>query len=740
MSSKGLKAIVCAAMLVACAGFMCVGASAQEDEVSGEMRGRVRAPELVGGRGWLNTDKPLSLAALRGKVVVLDFWTYGCVNCMHVIPDLKRLEKKYANQLVVIGVHSAKFENEKETENIRRIILRYELEHPVVNDADFTIWRAYAVRAWPTIMLIDPQGYIVGKAEGEPSYDALDKAIGQLVADFRKRGELNEQPLKYALERAKVGDLPLAFPGKVLADAKGDRLFISDSNHNRIVITRLDGTLVETIGTGAAGATDGAFERATFHRPQGLALDQGKDGSEDLLYVADTENHLVRRVDLKARSVATIAGTGVQSRTYPGEEGANAAAARTTALNSPWDLQLVGRRLYIAMAGPHQIWRMNLNTNQIALFAGSGREGRGDGARLSAAFAQPSGLTTDGATLYVADAESNVVRAVSLARAAKQPDDDEPVTPADSEGNAVDVEPKGEMPPPDEGETKSVARTTPASASASEPQVTTLAGGDLFDFGDTDGAGDTVRLQHPLGVLYVEGAGVYITDTYNHKIKLLDPATRKVKTVAGTGKPRQTDGDRPSFYEPGGLSIANGKLYVADTNNHAIRVVDPATGKTSTLNIRGLQPPSASVVGASASAETNDATTLAPEMTVAPQRLAANASGALTINVELPAGYHLNESAPQRLQVSVLNGAQTLALEGSKTFTRAGRDVKLPLTVPLVARAAGAAELRAMLTAYYCREDNTGVCRIKTLIWRIPVQVSADASAPREIKLQGKIE
>src|SRR5436189_889395 len=181
---------------------------------------RVRAPEITGGRGWLNTDKPLSLAGLKGKVVLLDFWTYGCINCMHIIPDLKRLEKKYPNELVVIGVHSAKFENEKNTENIRRIILRYEIEHPIVNDADFKIWNAYAVNAWPTRYLIDPAGYVIGRLSGEGGYEALDRAIGQTVEDFRKRGQLNETPLKLALERAKIGDLPLAFPGKVLADAK----------------------------------------------------------------------------------------------------------------------------------------------------------------------------------------------------------------------------------------------------------------------------------------------------------------------------------------------------------------------------------------------------------------------------------------------------------------------------------------------------------------------------------------
>jgi sugar lactone lactonase YvrE len=398
--------------------------------------------------------------------------------------------------------------------------------------------------------------------------------------------------LKSASERAKVADLPLAFPGKVLADAKGGRLFIADSNHNRIVVTKLDGTLITTIGTGARGAADGAFDRATFNRPQGLALDAGQNGDEDALYVADTENHLVRKVDLKTRTVTAIAGTGRQSHVNPSEDGASATLARNVALNSPWDLQLVSRRLYIAMAGSHQIWRLNLTTNTISVFAGSGREARADGSRQTAAFAQPSGLTGDGTTLYVADAESNVICSVDLARGAKSSADDEPKTEVDGEGLPLILPPRGEMSPLDEDETKAVASVNPVATTA--PQVSTLAGGDLFDSGDEDGAGDAVRLQHPLGVLYVEGYGVFITDTYNHKIKLLDPLTRTVKTVAGTGKPGQVDGDHASFYEPGGLSYADGKLYIADTNNHAIRVVDPATGKTSTLTLRGLAPPAAS--------------------------------------------------------------------------------------------------------------------------------------------------
>ncbi|MGH9962305.1 MAG: thioredoxin-like domain-containing protein, partial [Pyrinomonadaceae bacterium] len=375
----------------------------------------------------LNTDKPLSLAALKGKVVLLDFWTYGCINCIHTIPDLKKLEEKYANQLVVIGVHSAKFENEKETENIRRIILRYEIEHPVYNDAEFKVWQSYGVRAWPTQILIDPAGYVIGSISGEGNYDPIDRAIGKAVDDFRRRGELNEEPLKLTLERAKVGNLPLAFPGKVLADAKGDRLFIADSNHNRIVITKLDGTLVETIGTGERGFADGAFDKAGFYRPQGMALDGDK------LYIADTENHLIRLVDLKARTVKIIAGTGKQSHDYFKQ-----GPSREVGLNSHWDLKLVGNTLYIAMAGPHQIWKLDLAKEVVSTFAGSGREARLDGPLLDAGFAQPSGLATDGQSLFVADSESNIIRAIDLISG----------------------------------------------------QVKTVVGGDLFEFGDVDGRGD----------------------------------------------------------------------------------------------------------------------------------------------------------------------------------------------------------------------------------------------------------
>ncbi|HVF68794.1 MAG TPA: thioredoxin-like domain-containing protein [Pyrinomonadaceae bacterium] len=678
--------------------------------------GRVRAPELEGGRGWLNTDAPLSLAALRGKVVLLDFWTYGCVNCMHVIPDLKRLEEKYQKQLVVVGVHSAKFENEKETENIRRIVLRYGIEHPVVNDADFRIWRSYAVQAWPTLVLIDPAGYVVGKASGEGHYAVLDKAIGQLVEDARKRGTLDERPLKLALERAKVGDLPLAFPGKILADAAGGRLFIADTNHNRVVVTRLDGTPLYAVGSGARGASDGGFGKASFHHPQGLALEG------DSLYVADTENHLIRRVDLKALTVETIAGTGEQSRDYSLRVG----PARKTPLSSPWDLQLVGRTLYVAMAGPHQIWKLDLDRNEVSLFAGTGREARNDGRRLGdfadesvSTFAQPSGLAGDGKTLYVADAESNIIRAVSLVGGAK------------AEGG------RGEG-----------AKVETASLSSIVEEVRTLAGGDLFDFGDRDGEGDDVRLQHPLG-LALDGARLFIADTYNHKIKTLDPRTRRVSTFVGAGRPGQSDGERASFYEPGGLSVALGKLYVADTNNHAVRVVDLSTRRTTTLAMRGLKPPAPPDADPAEYMKTVSAGPNASELSAPEQRLAVGDDGALILDVALPPGHHLNAAAPNRYKIFVERGNGYLTFgslpEGQPFGDPSGmssvsKDIRLPVRVHLRGLARGRVGLRAELTLYYCREDDTGVCRVKTLVWRVPVEVTTAAGAPREITLRAKVE
>ncbi len=497
------------------------------------------APPLDGGVAWLNTGGPLALKDLKGKVVVLDFWTLCCINCIHILPDLAKLEKKYANQLVVVGVHSAKFDNEKDTQSIRKAVLRYEIAHPVVNDAEHKIWDRYGISSWPSFVVIDPEGNLVGVTTGEGNYDLLDRVIGKVAEEARGKKVLDETPRRFDLARFReTGDTPLFFPGKVLADEAGGRLFVADSTHHRVVVSDLAGKVQAVVGTGSPGRADGAFDKAQFDDPQGLAV------KGDTLYVADRKNHLIRAVDLKAKAVSTVAGDGTQGDIATRQLDAPV-DPKSVGLNSPWDLLLVdGNELYVAMAGHHQIWALDLAKNKLGPYAGTGRENILDGALGSSNFAQPSGLAAAGNFVYVADSEVSAVRKVPRGGAGR---------------------------------------------------VETLVGRGLFEFGDRDGPGRVAdaaareateaRLQHALGVTHHAGK-LYVADTYNSKVKAIDLATGAVTTLVGGG-----DAKDPVLSEPAGISYAAGKLYLADTNAHRVRVVDLATKAVTTLDLAGLKPP-----------------------------------------------------------------------------------------------------------------------------------------------------
>jgi DNA-binding beta-propeller fold protein YncE len=496
----------------------------------------IHAPELRGATAWLNTRGPLSLRELRGKVVLLDFWTSGCINCLHLVPHLAYLERKWRDELVVIGVHSPKFEHEKSVDQLRRTLDRLGIDHPVAQDATFRIWQEYTVRAWPTLVLIDPAGYVVASVSGEGHMPELDRVIAAVIAVFDERGELNREPIAAigpetpAAFRVDEDGAALRYPGAVLADPAKGRLFVADTGHHRVLVCGLDGAVRDVIGApgvdgdAIGGYANGSFEDTELDSPQGLAL------AGDTLYIADRGTHTIRAVDLIDRRVKTIAGTGDQ-----GSWGGEGGAARETSLVSPWGVVVWRGLLFVAMAGVHQIWMIDTARGLAWPYAGTGAEARIDGAIAAAAFTQPSGLAIAGDTIYVADAEGNIIRRVDL--------------------------------PPTNS-------------------VTTLAGGNLFDFGDKDGKGDAVRLQHPQGIA-TDGALVYIADTYNHRIKVLDPAKRKVTALAGTGQPGLADGrlDRAQFDEPGGLSLAGRTLYVTDANNHAIRVMDLDRGTVTTLTL-----------------------------------------------------------------------------------------------------------------------------------------------------------
>ena len=448
---------------------------------------------------------------------------------MHILPQLRKLERKYRDWLVVVGVHSSKFPNEKETGNLRNAVLRYGIEHPVVNDHEFILWQEYGVRAWPTLMFVNPQGKIVGKHEGEFELARFDALISDMGAEFRSLGLLNETPLPYQLEVAKAEARPLSFPGKIEVDA--GRLFIADSGHNRVLVTNREGEVQTIIGSGEHGNNDGAFDSAMLNHPQGMAVDGNR------LYIADAENHTIRLADLDAGILTTIAGTGEQAL-FRHEGG----VATEFPLNSPYDLAFQNGTLYVAMAGFHQLWELDLPSGQIGPYAGDGIENILDGPRMEARLAQPYGLTASGGMIYFADSETSAVRAVP----------------------GIDVDTELAM-------------------------VETLIGDGLFDFGDRDGAFGDAILQHVQATAVMDDV-LYIADSYNHKIKAMDLENRVVETVAGSGDSGATDGGalEAAFNEPAGLACADRQIYVADTNSHAIRVIDLDTEQVSTLELTGL--------------------------------------------------------------------------------------------------------------------------------------------------------
>jgi len=459
---------------------------------------------------WLNVSRPLNLKDLRGKVVILDFWTYGCINCIHVLEDFRKLEHKYGDKLVVIGIHTPKFDNEKNLETLRRIVVRYGIEHPVVNDIDSQMGLEYGMRAWPTQFLIDPAGNVLGKVVGEGNYDLFVEHIDTLLQKHAKI--LSKHGLPIALEKKNFANSLLAAPGKITVS--NDRVAISDTLHHRIILADKAGKITKIIGGKESGYKNGTADKARFLSPQGLAF------SKNGLYVADTGNHSIRYIDIKTGNVKTVAGNG-KNEIHQGRK----FKATDIGLRSPWALALKDKKLYIAMAGVHQIWKLDLDKKLIYAWAGSGDETIDDGSLKEAGFSQPSGLSLIGDKLYVADAEDSGVREIDL----------------------------------------------------DKKQVKTLVGSGLFDFGDIDGDFKKARLQHVLGVASNDSNKVYIADTYNHKLKLLDLKNKKINTVAGTGKASKGAGKALSsaLNEPGGIAFLGDKILIADTNNNRIMQYDP---------------------------------------------------------------------------------------------------------------------------------------------------------------------
>ncbi|HLU28497.1 MAG TPA: NHL domain-containing thioredoxin family protein [Glycomyces sp.] len=420
----------------------------------------------------MNTDgRKLTLADLRGRVAVLDFWTFCCINCLHVLDELRPLEERYGEALVIVGVHSPKFDHERDPEALAAAVERYDVAHPVLDDPDLVTWDAYAARAWPTLVVIDPEGYVVSTMAGEGHLEALDAIIGDLVKTHTAKGTLDPEGTLYVA--APPAETTLRFPGKALALPGGD-LLVSDSARHRLVRLAEDlETVVGVVGTGERGRRDGAEPR--FNEPQGLAL-LPEEVAERVGYdvvVADTVNHLLRGVRLADGAVTTVAGTGAQWRSDTGAE-----AALEVDLSSPWDVAWFDGAVAVAMAGIHQLWRFDPIAGTAAPWAGTTVESLKDGPLDEVWMAQPSGLAADGDRLWLVDAETSALRWVE----------------------------RGEM--------------------------RTAVGQGLFDFGHVDGPAAEALMQHPLGVGVLPDGRVAVADTYNGAVRRYDPATGEVATLA----------------------------------------------------------------------------------------------------------------------------------------------------------------------------------------------------------------
>lgn len=459
---------------------------------------RVRASELV-GRGWLNTgDAQLSLEKLRGKIVILDFWTFCCMNCLHVLDELRPLEEEFSDVLVTVGVHSPKFEHEADPDALAAAVDRYDITHPVLDDPNLETWQAYTARAWPTLVVIDPEGYIVAHLSGEGHVQGLVSLVRELVEEHDAKGTLHRGNGPYVPRPKPEGTF--AFPGKALelpAEFGGGATtyLVTDTARHRLVQVQEDlETAVTTFGSGTKGYSDGTAETAQFNEPQGLAL-LPAELREKLGYdviIADSVNHRLRSLNLATGDVATVAGSGVQ-RLIDGENARNAdpnfiaegADPLGVALSSPWDVvySRQANAFIIAMAGTHQLFSFDPVSGQLAVFAGTGAEGLKDGAVEESWFAQSSGLieATDG-SLWVADSETSALRKITFAETGLQ--------------------------------------------------VTSPVGIGLFDFGFVDGSREDARMQHCLGLAQLPDGSIAIADTYNGAIRHYSEETGELSTLA----------------------------------------------------------------------------------------------------------------------------------------------------------------------------------------------------------------
>jgi len=667
---------------------------------------RVRASELV-GRNWLNTGgKSLDLEVLRGKIVLLDFWTFCCINCLHVLDELRPLEEQYSDVLVTVGVHSPKFEHEADPVALAAAVERYEIHHPVLDDPELETWKAYTARAWPTLVVIDPEGYIVAHLSGEGHADGLAVLIPELIAEHEAKGTLHRGSGPYVAPEPTSGTL--RFPGKALflpagrgsapqrpsdggsaAGAAGSgsapngsaahgSWLVTDTGHHRLVELGTDfQTVLGTYGSGTKGYADGPAAgddaAARFNEPQGLVLlpeDVAAKAGYDVV-IADSVNHRLRGLSLTDGKASTVAGNGVQRLLETGPARVDEDAAGFTgrlsehplevSLSSPWDL-VWSRKLnavVVAMAGTHQIFSFDPLTGAVSIVAGNGLEGLLDGPAHEAWFAQSSGLAEDAdGNIWVADSETSALRKLVV----------------DNDGTVT---------------------------------VETAVGKGLFDFGFRDGPAAEARLQHPLGVTVLPDGSVAIADTYNGAVRRYDPSNGTVSTLArGLLEPSDVivDHTQSAGSEP--------LLVVVEANQHQLVYVPI--------------PKEAQQVDEGASQ------THRPKSPVAPGPLE------LTVRFTAPTGQKLDDRWGDPTQLKISSTPPELLVSGGGTSVGLLRTLELSSDVP-----EGVLHITARAAACDGPETEDGeipdhaACHLYQQDWGIPVLLQADGDTELVLDLRG---
>lgn len=467
-------------------------------------------PELE----WINTKEPLTVEKLKGHIVLFKFFTYCCINCLHTMSEIRYLEERFKEEpFMVIGVHCPKFPHEKEKANVRKAVQKHGITHPVIIDNDFLLWKQYGVRVWPTFMLIGSDGEIVGIASGEGNLEIIEQSIEKAIAGGRDNKTLAGQ--KLVTEPDTQPDTFLKFPSKMFIDKDNKMMYVSDSGKNRILeismIAFNKGNVTGVIGNGSPGFADGKYDEAMLNKPQGIFKD-----INNRLMICDSENHSIRVTDLKNRVLTTAVGDGSKARWGD---------ARGETLNSPWDIYRNADTFFIAMAGSHQIWKMDAGSFRARPFIGNGRENLVDGNSRKSQLAQPSGLSSDGRDLFFADSESSAIRKVNM----------------------------------------------------NSGLVKTIAGKGLFQHGYRDGRIEDAMFQHPRGI-YFENGILYIADTFNNSVRIINLSKKTAQTLISSKEPKLCSIDEKSsagqIDEPNDVIRFGVYLYITDTNNHLIRVLD----------------------------------------------------------------------------------------------------------------------------------------------------------------------